>query len=633
MPPTFIPLISGLPTADTPNPIIDQLLNIIEDLYENSGLQSLLSCENPAHTRGWKVDWIDDNKPDILGGTIDLGFRTPSISWAPCDCYDTLEWPALSLSLVSVGIVIRKLRRKVVRKIGIYIKDAFGSSVASFRARWYRFKNWGLADWAKFLKLPPVQPGYKRLYRMNRGGGPPTIASDTNGYGTGRWFTDDPDYAIRHSRFTQGDSYVTYIDIPLEIANNNHMGNPNSRWRQLLSASGHSMSGGRGVDPSKLTENPARFVASESIARYEYFLDSNVANQSTKIAQFTGLGDLEEFDNQWKKFEVLFKEYDGEKFLDDIGYRNDFISRWNITTSQLKALCSKYFDNSDEVFQWLLQGSEWYGVPDVTGPDIIRLPSVGLETIFSADRIIMKRTAYALALITFIVEIMSITDLVREKNCSPIGKDSTYGLTEKDKIFIKQLRDTAISQKVTTWAELDKNTCECTDCPSEWNLCDNRSILNLYSSYGNTCHPPCCGGQEWKPITLVETCKCECPEGKIFMPCDCSDCSEGSGTPLLDIVIGTNKIKGICIENNPDPEKLEWNKTTCRWECKTFTYSYPPHLWGGSIKVPIIPSCRENQQRDPYYDCDCSGSYSLDPCVGTNSTIFNIVSVKEIKLM
>lgn len=633
--PIFAPIISVTPGFgdDTPNPVIDKIFAILEDLYETSGAQALLSCEKPAHTRGWKIDWIPSQKANIQAGGIDISLRVPSISWAPCGCYDVLEWPMLSLGLGATVGITQKLRRKAVRRIGSYIKDEFRSASTMFRVRWYRFKNWGLKDWDQFVKLPPVPAGHKRLYRLNSNGVTKT-ASDTDGWGTGRWFTDNPDYAIRHDKFAQGAAtHVTYVDIPLADANDYHMGNPDSKWRKILADSGEKMTGGRGADPSKLIENPARFVGDETIAKNEYFIDSSYANQATKISQFSSLPDLEEFDNQWKKFENLFKDYDGEKFIDNIGYRNDFINRWQNATNELKGLCGKYFDNSNEVFKWLFEGNPWFTVPEVIDNDVFPIPAIGLQDLFSEEKIIMKKASYAIAFITFMTEIMSVTDVVRYKNCSPIGKDSTYGLTDKDKEFINSIRQRAIERKDTTWAELNPDTCECSECPSEWNLCDKSSITNLYSSQGNTCHPPCCGGQEWKPITLIETCKCACPEGQVFMPCDCSDCAQGSGTPLLDLITGDKRKKGKCVDINPDPSKLEWNSQTCKWECKTLTDSYPPHLWGGSIKVPIEPPCKPNQKRAPN-TCECSGSYTLEPCAQESiQRTFNIAPITEIRIV
>jgi hypothetical protein len=632
MPPVFAPIIT-VPdfTDDKPNPVIDKIFAILEDLYENSGAKALLSCEKSAQTRGWKIDWVASSNANIQAGGIDISLRVPKIEWAPCGCYDTLEWPALSLGLGAVGGITQKLRRKAVRKIGVYIKDEFKSNIAIFRSRWYRFKNWGIGGWDKFVKLPPLQPGYKRLYRLNSNGITKT-ASDTNGWGTSRWFTDSTEYAIRHERFAKGATHVTYVDIPIGEASDCHMGNADSKWRKILAESGEQMNGGRGADPSKLIENPARFVGDESVAKNEYFLDSSYANQATKISQLTSLPDLEEFDNAWKKFENLFKDYDGEKFIDNPGYRNNFINRWETATSDLKGLCGKYFDNSDLTFDWLFKGNPNYSVADVQGNDVFRLPAIGIEDIFSSEKIIMKKAGYAIALIAFMTEIMSVTDVVRDKNCSSIGRDSTYGLTEKDKEFIREVRNTAIAKKEVTWAELDLDTCECSICPSGWNTCDNSSITNFYSSYGNTCHPPCCGDQEWKPITLIETCKCACPDGKVFMECECSDCKEGSGTPVLDYVTGDKRKKGICVDENPDPSKLQWDKKTCKWECKTTTTIQPPHLWGGFLTVPIEPPCKPDQQRKPN-SCECSGDYSLEPCSESNISAYNIVPITEIRIV
>lgn len=632
--PIFAPIISVTPGFigdDKPNPIVDKIFSIIEDLYETSGAAALLSCDKPAHTRGWKIDWIPSPNANIQAGGIDIGLRVPSIEWAPCGCYDVLEWPALSLGLGGVSVVTRKLRRKAVRKIGVYIKNEFQSAILSFRSRWYRFKNWGVGDWDKFVSLPPVPADHKRLYRINPGG-KTAIASDTDGWGTGRWFSDQPNYVIRHNRFSQGASTVTYVDIPLTDANNFHMGNPDSKWRKILAESGEKMTAGRGADPSKLIENPARFVGGEVMALQEYFIDSSYANQATKIAQFSSLPDLTELDNAWKKFEILFKDYDGDKFLDNAAYRSDFINRWNNETNNLKGLCSKYFDNSDTVFQWLFQGDPWQSVPDVRDNDVFSIPSIGLENLFSEEKQIMTKTKYALGLVAFIVEIMSVTDVVREKNCSSIGRNSTYGLTPKDKDFIKNVRDSAIQNKLTTWAELNTDTCECSECPPEWNLCNNSSITNFYSTYGNTCHPPCCEGQQLKPVTLLETCKCACPDGQVFMECDCSDCTEGSGTPVLDLITGNKQKKGKCVEQNPNPDKLIWNKKTCKWECKTTKTIKPPHLWGGFIQVPIEPPCKPNQQRKPN-SCECSGNYQLEDCSSESYSAYNIVTVSEIRII
>ena len=632
MPPIFAPIFS-VPLGFPGNPIIDKIFDILEDLYENSGAQALLSCEKPAHTRGWKIDWIPSPNINIKAGSIDISLRVPSIQWAPCGCYEVLDWPILSLGLGSAAIVARKLRKKALYKTSLYIKSKFHNPIVTLRNNWIKYRNWGIRDWDKYVKLPPVPSGHKRLYRLN--GSVPVVADDANGWGTGRWFTDDQEYTMRHNKYAVGPTHVSYVDVPINVANDVHIGNADSRWRKILAESGEQMTGGRGADAGRLIDNPARFVGHPDMARHEYFLDSDYANQATKVSQFSSLPDIKELDDAWKPMESLFDSYDAEKFLDNIEYRNTFLNEWNQATSNLKNKLGKYFDDSNFVFNWLMKGDA-FSVPVEPLPDgnWYRAAPAGLENLFSEDSVIMKSVVKAVAFFVFINEIISVTDVVRDINCSYIGRNSSYNLLPGDKIFIKQIRDNEIAKKETTWAELDPDTCECSECPpSGWTLCDNSSITNLYSSLGNTCHPPCCGGQEWKPITLMETCKCDCPDGKVFMECECSDCSEGSGTPVLDFITGSGGKKGMCVDQNPDPSKLEWNKTTCKWECKIFTYSYPPHLWGGSIKVPITPPCKPNQKREPN-TCECSGFYKLEPCISqfTQKT-FNIVDINEIVLL
>lgn len=632
-----IPLISvtGI-TGDLSNTFIDRLLPIVEDLYESSGAQALLNCPNSAHTRGWKIDWIPDPSKTIYAGGIELGLRIPKISWAPCGCYESLEWPVLSVGFGGAAVVSRALRKKSLKKISLYLKDKFSSPYQSLKHNWYRYRNWGLRDWDKFVKLPPVPPGHKRLYRMNRKGDIP-IASDSDGWGTGRWFSDSPDYVERHAKYAghydNGGTFVTYVDVPNDIASNCHMGNPDSKWRKRLDESGEKMDGGRfegGTPPSQTNTNPARFVGNLDTAKYEYFLDSEYANQANKISKFSSLPDINVLHDAWKSMERLFDQFDSEQFLDNPLYRNNFLNEWNQTTNNFKDTVSAHFDNSDFVFDWLMKGNEYQTPVEPDGRGGLYRPSpAGLENLFSEDSEIMKTVIKATALFTFITQIMSVTDVVREQNCSPIGRDSAYGLTPKDKVFIANLRNSKIAANEPVWAELNNETCECSDCPSGWNLCDNSSITNLYSSYGNLCHPPCCGDQELKPITLVETCKCACPDGKVFMPCDCSECKEGSGTPVMDSLIGSDAKKGLCVDPNPDPSKLEWNSTSCTYECKTTTRISPPHLWGGSITVPIEPPCKPGKTRQPP-NCECSGSYSVEPC---NLFDYNIVSSYQIKLV
>lgn len=617
--PIFAPIISVTPgpLEDGSNPIVDRMLSIIEDLYVNSGAKALLACDNPAKKRGWKIDWSGTlPSSDVKAGILDIGFRSPSISWAPCGCYDTADWASLSLGLSSGYIAARKIRKKAVRDISIYIKSKFESPIYTLKYNWYRYKNWGLADWDKYVKLPPVPAGHKRLYRLN--GSVPVTADDADGWGTARWFTDDPKYPERHDRFSVGLTHTTYVDVPIDIANDHHMGNPDGKWIKILNESGEKMNGGRGADADRLIDNPARFCGSPDIAKKEYFIPSDFANQATKVSQFSSLPDIKELNDAWKPMERMFETYDAEKFLDNPAYRNTFLNEWNQNVQNLKDKLDKHFDDSEYVFKWLMKGDEGMLPADPTPDGGWYRPSpAGLENLFRSESEIMKKLVYALGLFVYIEQIMSIADIVTDKNCSPIGQtnfSAPWGLTQKDKIFIKEIRDGRIAKKEQVWAELDPDTCECSECPGGWNFCDNGSITNLYRG-SNTCNPPCCGGQEFKPITLVETCKCACPDGQVFMPCDCSDCKEGSGTPLLDLITGaaSNDVVGICTTTNPDPSKLEWNPKSCTWECKTRTQSYPPHLWGGSITVPIQPPCKAGQTRKPP-DCECCGSYAIDDC-------------------
>jgi hypothetical protein len=631
--PIFAPIISVIPIASTrENSILDKMLSIIEHLFVTSGAAELITCENSAHTKGWKLDWSSPPNKDVKAGSIDIGLRYPSIGWAPCGCYETLDWPALSLGLSTSFVVARKLRIRAIKKIAPYLNERFRNPILSLKSNWLKYRNWGVKNWDKFVKLPPVPSGHKRLYRLN--GSVPVTASDNNGWGTGRWFTDSQEYAMRHSQFAVGETHISYIDIPIDIADNSHMGNPNSKWRKILAESGEKMNGGQGADAGRLIDNPARFVGGEAVAKNEYFLDSDYANQAIKVSQFSSLPDIKELNDAWKPMEKMFDTWDSEKFLDNIEYRNKFVNEWNQNVSSLKSKLSKYFDDSDFVFKWLMQGDEFYQPIQANLPDgsYYRPPPAGLENLFNENSLISRTVLAATSLFVFINQLISVTDVVRDKNCSPIGQRSSYGPTIKDKEFIQKIRNTAIAKKQVTWAELNPETCECNECPEDWNFCDNSSITNLYTAYGNTCHPPCCGGQEWKPITLLETCKCGCPDGKVFMECDCSDCSEGSGTPILDLITRDKRKKGKCVDKNPDPSKLEWNKKTCKWECKTLKNIYPPHLWGGTIKVPIDPPCKPNQQRKPNA-CECSGSYSLDPCVSETLNTLGIQTLSQIELI
>lgn len=664
----------GNPEAvEKDNSLSSQFLENLQNLYETSkdGLSDLLYCPG-GQRRGWK----------ILDGDS-------AVEFVPCGCYDDALWPLLlgiPAAAKGAGKLAAKTLTKKARKK--FTKEAIEKSkegIESLKGSYYRaLKGIGSNTHLLRRKRPPVQPGYTRLYR---GQGarklqkktnpnldldfPPELDPDNPNFNNdplGHYWTDDEGYADRFSRTDSGlhtnDSQIFYVDIPTAEAEKFKLGRgqrngteydlemlPGQKYGEEVGGIIWDPSIGEYVwpphvkmplrrrnllinpptdgwieividtpDPKRdIGLNPDVFAANQKSAGFEYYLDSplygtnyleglnrqaNLYSESAALA-FQGLKQRvqEIMDLQSQLDDLLSNPSTPNDVLQDM------ISKTENAASNLKDLTNTLFDTYE-------------GTGDRYATDLKALADAS----FGWSNYLKTFVPYFLGLLAFIDGIMNTVSIVKDKSCIPLMEGGISELS--DKSAMAQVRNQRIANKQSVWAELDPESCECNQCPSGWNFCNQSSMTNLYMRTTNSCIPPCCGDQEFKPITLIESCKCDCPDGKVFMPCDCSDCTQSDS--LLTSIISPSK-PGKCVDVNPDPSKLEWNPSSCSWECKTTESSSSSWIWVINPE-PKKPPCKEGAVRQPP-GCECSGSYSISPCEPESTGLsFNIFSATDIKL-
>lgn len=667
-PPTNVTFSNGSkPTTseigdDNNDSLIDHMGNIIEGLYESAkdNFNELLNCPG-GKRRGWKI--LDGGSP---------------VEFAPCGCYDDALWPmvlgvpaaAKAGAGMTAKILAKKARKKWTREAIKQTKEILDILLQDY----YRGLKL-LNNSTVYLKrkLPPVPSGYTRLYR---GQGARRLQKKVNGnldldspseididnpvFDTpfGKYWTDEPGYADRFARTNSGmatnDSQIFYIDVPTSEANRTKLGGlrngtvndlgmlpgqkypeeiPGSRWNWELGEFEFGPDGrmplrrrnSNGVieivedipQTSDLDLNPGVFATNEQSANFEYYLDSSLYNtnyvenltRETNLAQESVSLAFQDLKDKTRK--ILDKQEELESLLNNPNSSDStlikLVSEIENTGANLNNSIDRYFDK--------------YEASDLGMLNQLKEKSTSWLSY------ITYFVPWFLGLLAFIDRIMSLVSIVKDKSCIPLMEGGLSEFSNKSKMA--QIRNQRIANKTSVWAELNPETCECSECPGDWSFCDHSSITNLYLKETNSCIPPCCGGQELKPITLIETCKCDCPEGQVFMPCECSDCSKSDS--LLTSLFNPSK-PGKCVDPNPDPEKLEWNPQSCSWECKNYSIEYPSYSFGTPVKKPL-PKCEKDGVRKPT-SCECSGSYKIEPCVSESlQSAYNIVPITEIRIM
>jgi hypothetical protein len=654
--------------------ILDRMNVILEELYTTSkdNLEQLLICPE-GKRRGWK----------ILDGDYVVEF-------APCGCYDDALWPivlgipaaAKAGAKIASKILVKKAKKKWRKEALKFFKGKVEELRSSYEQGLKLLFNMGILR----RKLPPVKPGYTRLYRgqgvrrlqqrakRNIDLHTPNVLRDKTdipnfGVPDGKYWTDDINYA---NIFTFPDnelagytkeSEIYFIDIltteaqKLNLGSSRNLGDATNlkmiEGQKYLTEAGAKFNdvlkeftfppstkmplrrrNSQGIieividtPNSKLDIdlNPGVFAWNAESAASEFYLDSSLygtnflkdaadsANLARESSTQVFLRLKEKTNKVLEQQDKLSRLLDGDGIPDSANV-SKFISSLESTAKDLASEIDRIFD----VYDTDLPGNSWgYAIEN------LRKMSQSSFSLFDYIKIFLP---WFLGLLVFIDIAMSLITIVKDKSCIPLMEG---GLSEfSNKPRMARIRNQRIQNKASVWAELNPETCKCSECPEDWNFCDQSSLANLYLKETNTCIPPCCGNQEFKPITLIETCKCDCPEGQVFMPCECSDCTQSDS--FITRLFNPSK-PGICVEINPDPEKLEWNPKSCSWECKNYTIEYPPILFGAPTRKPL-PPCENNKIRKPK-SCECSGSYSIKPCNSITNNTYNIVPFTELNIV
>lgn len=654
---------------DNNDSLLDQMGNIIEGLYgaAKDNFEDLLKCPG-GQRRGWKI--LTGNSP---------------VEFAPCGCYDDALWPmALGIpaaAKLGASMAAKALAKKAKKKWGKKAIKRFGETLTKLENSYYDGLKLLFNEGTLRRKLPPVKSGYKRLY-MGQGEQPwqraardnirldnsPPVKRDPLQFNTidevgqnSHFWTDDIKFANPDKPSlgpTTPSSEIFYIDIPIDDANKMHLGNKYGQEYNLGLIGGQKYAGqvgakynpniGTYVFPSdvkmpvrrrneqgwvEIVEdtpnaedidlNPGIFQWNKDVADKRYYLDSSISgtNYLGEAAENANLAVESStqafFDIKDKTLKVLEKKEELSALLDGDGTPDPaavakLVSSLEASAQDLSRSIDKTFDT--------------YSIDDAhhltSAANALRAMSSYTQ---SAASYLATFLPWFLGLLAFIDQVMSLISIVKDKSCIPLMEG---GFSEfSDKAKLSDIRNQRIQAKASVWAELNPVTCECTECPGGWQFCDHSSITNLYLKETNSCIPPCCGEQEFKPITLISTCKCDCPEGKVWMPCKTSDCTQSDS--LLTSIFNPSS-PGKCVDPNPNPEKLEWDEETCEWKCKKENETPPPDrhsIWIHPSKTQI-KLCAFNKPRLPPL-CDCSGAYTT---TGINPSL-NIVTLNSIKLI
>lgn len=648
--------------------LMDQMGNIIEGLYESN---ELLECPG-GQRRGWKI--LTGDSP---------------VEFVPCGCYDDALWPYLlgipaaakAGATLAAKLIIRKAKRKYSKKALFLFLHGISSLERSYKKGLKLVFNYAHIR----RKLPPVQPGYKRLYRgqgdrklqqkarNNLDLDTTSVVRDSTdslqlNTPDGKFWSDDILYSesfvyADRSQVTATDaSEVFFIDIPIEDYNRASLGNrrntgnasnlqmipeqkylteAGARWDKVLQEytfppnakmplRRRLQDGSIGIVDDvpdarvDMDLNPGVFAWNAESAKAEFYLDSSMHNTNFLDQAMAEANLAKESTTQ---FALRLKEKTNNvrskgKELEQLLAGGESVSSASAQQfiAVLESSAKELVDEIDRIF-------DVYDLNHIYGFSVQYLREMS-KTTFSMLEYIKYFLPWLIGLLAFIEMVMNLVTIVKDKSCIPFMEGGLSEFSNKDKM--SQIRSQRIANKAAVWAELNPETCKCSECPGDWNFCDQSSLANLYLKETNTCIPPCCGGQEFKPITLIETCKCNCPDGQVFMPCECSDCfqSDSSITKFF------NPSKpGKCVNANPDPEKLEWNPKSCSWECKNYTIEYPSYSFGTPVKKPLKP-CKDKGIRQPS-SCECSGAYEISPCVvlETLQKTFNIVPITELRII
>lgn len=649
--------------------LMDQMLGVITDLFNTAkdNFNDLLQCPG-GQRRGWKI--LDGNSP---------------VEFAPCGCYDDALWPLLlgipaaakAGGTVATKILVKKARKKftkeAIKKSNYVVGGLIENYYKALKGIQTAYNKQGLL----LRKVPPVKPGYRRLYRGQgarwKGNKPnrldldlktplvdmldidnPNFKADYMGH----FWTDSEEYAQSFADagwppVLTNESQVFFMDIPIDEAEKvrlyqNTVGTVDNL--AMLPGQKYPFNLKLPVDPTTgeyyyppdikvplrrrneqgvieivtdtpvaskdMDLNPSIFTTNMGDAQREYYLDSsmygtNYLDQATREANlYSESAELAFQGLKGKTKNIQDLQSNLDKLLGDPSTPDsvlqDAISKVEDATSALK-------DQIDELF-------DTHNIPNTNA----FLKDLS-ESSFAWSKYLKEFLPWFLGLLAFIEMIMSLVTIVKDKSCIPLMEG---GLSEfSNKPRMAEIRNQRIGAKASVWAELNKETCECSECPADWNFCDHSSITNLYLKETNSCIPPCCGDQEFKPITLISTCKCDCPPDKVWMPCKSSDCTQSDS--LLTSIFNPSS-PGKCVHPNPDPEKLEWDDETCEWKCKTNNETPPPSpvtSWIFPPKTPIKP-CASNKPRLPPH-CECSGSYSSTEF----NPLLNIATLHSIRLL
>jgi hypothetical protein len=541
----------------------DQFLDLIQDMFNKKGLnadnieQEVHSCPGQKQ-RGWIFN--------TNNGKLEIDF-------ARCGCYVEALWPNLLVIPASfkagAKMAARKLVRKARKRLNLAIFNRIGIAIKTLELDFYDALKFLKNESRLLRKLPPVPPGYVRLYRgqgdrrlqLRQRGQDFNIKStqrspdivqfnDPNGH----WWTSDPGLADNYAMVGQIDkgvvlpdytpnSEVFYIDIPeadailANLKNSPTLGLLPGQKRiadptiksyydetlaEFIFPKDFKMPLRRRNPQTGIIEivedwpnsdidlelNPGVFVWNDLDGSVEFYLD-NPLNNTNFLSQVSTLNNL------YKESKVValakLKErvrnlYNLYETLINYTESTD-INKVARTIDDISSATNSLSNEVDSLFD--KYDTEW-----TLGP-LGKLKKFTVQSTYLRDLL-----SYSIAIIGFINAALQYVTVVENKKCGPkfyrydirqIGIGLTPGYKATSVIpklsdnDWDAIRDTLIGDEARIFWAELDDNCECNSCPPGYNLCDSQ--INYFTDYYNTCEKCHSCSDDFNTIVLAENSK------------------------------------------------------------------------------------------------------------------------------
>lgn len=214
------------PNSDPYNIFYNAIKKLYHDYLTDPITHTLTGCDQlypnkPGYSRGW-----------IFNGLIP--------TFAPCGCYYEAVWPVflnvgLFTKAVAKKFIVSSLRRQCLTDFLLTVSQIVASNRYIAKS-WRAIQTLGVDSGipavtnrlTRILNVPPVQPGFRRLYRAQDNGRLAFEATLNDPEGVGCWFAENIQVVLTYisqtvhnvgtpflGRYPKG--HIVYVDIPNDL--------------------------------------------------------------------------------------------------------------------------------------------------------------------------------------------------------------------------------------------------------------------------------------------------------------------------------------------------------------------------------------------------------------------------------